>query len=169
MDASIENELRRLQRAAITQVTARFTELFGHEPGSTHRNHLVRRIAWKLQADKLGDISAEAVARAAELAHAVQLSGSTGGARARRIRRTKHNQSDPRLPVPGTELGREYRGRVVSVAVLKNGYEYKGELYRSLSAVARAITGTPWNGLVFFGLAKRGDTAKQKKVRARAA
>ena len=57
-------------------------------------------------------------------------------------------------PLPGTVLTREYKGREVRVRVLEKGFEYEGQPYRSLSAVAKAITGSHWNGRLFFGLRK---------------
>ena len=59
---------------------------------------------------------------------------------------------DPRLPMPGTLLSREYKGRVISVEVRENGFEFDGKIYKSLSSIARAVTGTRWNGFLFFGL-----------------
>ncbi|NLW49346.1 MAG: DUF2924 domain-containing protein [Candidatus Brocadiaceae bacterium] len=59
---------------------------------------------------------------------------------------------DSRLPMPGAILRRPYKGREVVVRVLPRGFEYEGEVYRSLSAVARAVTGTHWNGYHFFNL-----------------
>jgi hypothetical protein len=61
------------------------------------------------------------------------------------------------LPVPATVLTREYRGKTVLVTVLDRGFEYEGVVYRSLSAVARAVTGSHWNGYGFFGLAGGKD------------
>ena len=57
-----------------------------------------------------------------------------------------------RLPIPGTVLTRKYRGRLIEVTVLPKGFEWEGEVYRSLSAVAKAVTGSHWNGFLFFGL-----------------
>src|ERR1700693_2651926 len=59
---------------------------------------------------------------------------------------------DPRLPPPGTYLEREYKGRRVIVRVLVNGFEFDGQVYRSLSAIAQEATGTKWNGFLFFNL-----------------
>ena len=67
-------------------------------------------------------------------------------------RRIRHDVK----PVAGTRLMREYQGVQHSVTVTGDGYEYQGRPYRSLSAIARAITGTRWNGLLFFGLRSRG-------------
>ena len=61
--------------------------------------------------------------------------------------------------MPGAVLTREYKDETVEVLVLPNGFQYAGEVYRSLSAVVRAITGTLWNGYHFFGLKKRGKRA----------
>jgi hypothetical protein len=60
--------------------------------------------------------------------------------------------SDPRLPSPGTQVTRKYKGRTLVVTVLPDGFEYDGERYKSLSAVAKAITGSHMNGFRFFGL-----------------
>jgi len=57
-----------------------------------------------------------------------------------------------RLPMPGAMLTRQYRGQTIQVMVLPNGFEYEGQIYRSLSAVAKAVTGSHWNGYGFFGL-----------------
>ena len=63
--------------------------------------------------------------------------------------------ADPRNPVVGTKLIREWDGVAHTVTVLKDGFDWGGQRYKSLSAVARAITGTRWNGYRFFGLRER--------------
>jgi hypothetical protein len=63
--------------------------------------------------------------------------------------------ADPRNPVVGTKLIREWDGVAHTVTVLKEGFEWGGKRYKSLSAVARAVTGTRWNGYRFFGLRER--------------
>ncbi|MFM8474893.1 MAG: DUF2924 domain-containing protein [Planctomycetaceae bacterium] len=63
---------------------------------------------------------------------------------------------DSRLPLPGTILVREYKGCSVQVRVLEQGFEYAGQTWRSLSAVAKAVTGTHINGFLFFKLRKGG-------------
>jgi Protein of unknown function (DUF2924) len=63
--------------------------------------------------------------------------------------------ADGRLPLPGTILTREYKGSVVQVRVLPNGFEYAGEVYKSLSAVAQAVTGQHVNGFAFFRLGQQ--------------
>jgi hypothetical protein len=61
-------------------------------------------------------------------------------------------QLDPRVPPPGTQLIKRYKDETLTVTVLDDGYHYKERVYRSLSAIARQVTGTQWNGYTFFGL-----------------
>ena len=65
-------------------------------------------------------------------------------------------QTDSRLPPPGTILTRKYKGRVLQVQVVRSGFEYDGQVYGSLSAVARAITGSHCNGFLFFRMSQSG-------------
>jgi hypothetical protein len=65
---------------------------------------------------------------------------------------TKRRQRVKDRPITGTRLIRKWQGVEHCVTVLDDGFEYQGRPYRSLSAIARAITGTRWNGLIFFGL-----------------
>ena len=67
----------------------------------------------------------------------------------------KSSHRDPRLPSPGTIIVKQYRGNEIRVLVLDDGFEWEAQHYRSLSAVARAVTGQRWNGLLFFGLTER--------------
>ena len=69
--------------------------------------------------------------------------------------RRKHQIADTRNPVTGTKLLREWDGVEHTVTVLKHGFDWRGRKFKSLSAVAREITGTRWNGYRFFGLRER--------------
>jgi hypothetical protein len=62
------------------------------------------------------------------------------------------SRRDIRLPKPGDVLSRYYKGREITVRVLESGFEYEGRRFRSLSAIAKAVTGAHWNGLLFFGI-----------------
>ena len=75
---------------------------------------------------------------------------------ARRVTGQISTSHDPRVPLPGMLLTREYKGRELNVTVLPDGFEYEGEKYKSLSAVAKAITGSHTSGFLFFGLNKKG-------------
>ncbi len=82
-----------------------------------------------------------------------------GGSRGRRTAasplRDADRERDPRLPAPGSVLSRRYQGAECRVTVLEKGFEYRGERYRSLSKIAREITGTNWNGFLFFAVQRR--------------
>jgi hypothetical protein len=138
----------------------KFREVFHEETSSRHREHLFRRIAWRLQALAEGDLTERAITRAKEIAQDADLRKvapegffslegkpiqTTPGDRNRR-------QQDGRLPLPGAMLRRKWKGRTILVEVLAKGYRYENQQYTSLSAVALAVTGTRWNGLAFFGL-----------------
>ena len=158
MGKSIAAEIRELQDMTVPELQARYRELFGEETRSHHKQQLFRKLAWRVQELAEGGLSDRAKARAREIANEADIRVRppreflNGAASQTRVR-------DERLPVPGTLIEREYKGRVVSVRVLDKGFEYEGRTYRSLSAVAREVTGTNWNGMLFFGLAKkRGES-----------
>lgn len=67
----------------------------------------------------------------------------------------KTPRRDIRLPKPGDVLRRYYKGRAITVSVLESGFEYEGRRFRSLSAIAKAVTGAHWNGLLFFGIVRQ--------------
>src|SRR5438067_13737190 len=157
-----------LQRLTMHQLRAQYAELFGETTSAKNRTWLLRRVAWRLQALAEGDLSQRARQRAAALASdadlrttvprvnepvPVVLEGSQPAAPAR--------GSDPRLPMPGTILTRAYKGQSLQVEVLAEGFAYGGQVYKSLSAVAKAVTGAHCNGFWFFrsALAGRGGAA----------
>ncbi len=133
----------------------------GEEPRSYHKTWLWRRLAWAIQAKEFGGLSARAKARLEELAVDAEAWMPLGkqAFQSERGAAPVPKSRDPRLPTPGTVLTRPYRGRTIAVTVLDGGFEYEGRRYKSLSAVAKAITGSHWNGLGFFGLAKAIEKA----------
>lgn len=153
MAKSITEEIRELREMTVPELRARYREVFGEETRSHHKQQLFRKVAWRIQELAEGGLSERARARAREIANEADIRvrpprDFLNGAAGPRLR-------DTRLPVPGTVIEKEYKGHVVSVRVLDKGFEYGGRTYRSLSAVAREVTGTNWNGLLFFGLAKK--------------
>jgi hypothetical protein len=144
----ILTRLATLERASTADLKQRWRELFGKEPPAFSRTYLQSRLAYRIQELAYGGVKPETVARLEALGE--RLDG--GNAVSRRIR------ADTR-PIAGTRLVREYRGAEHIVTVLADGFEFKGRPYRSLSAIARAITGTRWNGWTFFGLHGRGGAA----------
>ena len=151
-----------MRQMSAGELRARFVELFGEPPRSRQKEHLVRRIAWRLQAQREGDLTERARRRAAELARDADLRlGAPRKAKAKAVVSTPSGLGAPdkRLPMPGTILVRQYVGQTLQVMVLKQGFEYDGQIYESLTAVAKQITGKHWNGFHFFGLSKKGARA----------
>ena len=137
--------LAALKTAPIGDLKQRWRDLFESEPPVFNRRYLESRLAYRIQELAYGGLKPEIVARLEEL-----------GEELSKARRSGKRKADPHRPVAGTRLVREWRGVEHCVAVRDNDYEYQGKPFKSLSAVARAITGTRWNGLVFFGLKKQG-------------
>ena len=152
--ASICSEIDALRHKTVAQLQIRYLEVFDEHSRSNHKQFLIRRIAWRLQALAEGDLSERARERAMSLARDADLrlkvppssSGSLGTPALPGSRR------DSRLPRPGTVLTRRFRDQTIRVQVLEKGFQYEGIVYRSLSAVARQISGTQWNGFSFFRL-----------------
>lgn len=166
MDLNVGKEVAALQRLTVKELRARYAEVFGEETLAQNRTWLVRRIAWRLQALAEGDLSERARRRAAELANDANLRMNPPGAKpltatteAMTRTRSLRFQPDDRLPPPGTVITRRYKGEVLQVKVLPHGFEYEGEVYGSLSAVARAITGSHCNGYLFFRMGEKGGDA----------
>ncbi|MBX3356718.1 MAG: DUF2924 domain-containing protein, partial [Phycisphaeraceae bacterium] len=144
---------------------------FGEQARSRHRQYLIRRIAWRIQANAEGGLSERALLRAEELANDADVrvtpprprlptrKGEATSFQAAQARRAPSDRDlpashDPRLPRPGTAIVRDYKDRRIVVNVLPEGFEWDGVRYSSLSAVAKAITGSHLNGFRFFGLEK---------------
>jgi hypothetical protein len=163
MEVSIIAEIEQLRELKVAALRVRYREVCGEESRSSNRQFLFRRIAWRLQARAEGDLSERARRRAAEIADDADLRlRAPEGFFAEDV---SHQASPPvdrarsgrdgRIPVPGTLLTRSFANRRIVVTVLTEGFEYQSQRYRSLSAIAREVTGTRWNGLLFFGLAER--------------
>jgi hypothetical protein len=161
MGLDIDQEVAQMRGMTVGELQYKFTEVCGEQPRSRNKQWLIKRLAWKLQAREYGGLSEAALRRAKEIADTCDLSD---------LRLTAPRQSktttpvatpvwstalDKRLPMPGTLLTRDYKGQTICVKVLGDGFEYEGERLKSLSAVAKRVTGTHWNGYHFFGLAKK--------------
>lgn len=163
MAPNIEQELAALRRMTPRELQERYAEVFGEQPHSHNKVWLTKRIAWRLQAVEEGDLSDRARQRAAALANDADLRTTAprsprlaAGAAERTTTVPIPIQTDSRLPMPGTLITRQYKGQKLQVKVRPDGFEYEGRVYKSLTAVARAITGVHWNGYHFFGLQKNG-------------
>ena len=163
MDESVIAQIEELQTLTIAALRIKYCEVFGEESRSANRGFLFRRIAYRLQARAEGDLTERARRRALEIADDSDLRlrvskamfGDSGRRKPEAEPRRAIRPRDSRLPVPGTLLTRQYGNRRIVVTVLEDGFEYQSKRYGSLSAIAREITGTRWNGLSFFVLAER--------------
>jgi hypothetical protein len=142
-------EIDGLRHQTVGQLRVKYLEVFMQESRSNNQKFLVRRVAWRMQANAEGGLSERARERAVLVAQEADL----------RIRLPQsflkelaQGNRDPRLPAVGTRLSREFQGRDVSVEVLEKGFRYQEQVYRSLSAVARQVSGVQWNGYAFFSL-----------------
>ncbi len=153
-------ELAALERMTTGELADKYLELYGEPTRSRNKDYLRKRLAWRVQELAEGGLSERALERIKELGDQLPerwrmrtaLSAPTPPPRA----------VDPRLPPPGSVLTRHYRSVDYRVTVKEDGFEYGGRHFASLSAIARHITGTPWNGHLFFGLRKKGASQPEE-------
>jgi hypothetical protein len=176
--------LAEIARMTVDDLRVEFLRLYGFPTNSRNKDHLRKRIAWKIQADAEGGLSKRALQRIEELAPLapvrwrpdlknIQFPTPSSTAPPRPTPATSEptdlashpiacQTRDDRLPPPGTTITRTYRNREYRVRILADGFEYDGGFYDSLSRVARVITSTNWNGFLFFQRAL--EQAKQGKA-----
>ena len=172
---NLADEITALARRTVPELRERYAALFGEGTTAKHKTWLVKRIAWRLQAVAEGELSERARQRALQLANDADLRLSppkptatppcaeqtaeppeTGESAATATPDgvpAPPRYADARLPAPGGILTRLYKGRRLEITVLARGFAHAGTVYRSLSAVAKAITGSHVNGYLFFRLA----------------
>ena len=162
MNLNIDTEVAAMQRMSIAELREKYERVFGETTTTRHAQCLVRRIAWRLQANAQGGLSERARQRAAALADEADLrltapnppSPSIGGGTVTRAAPAAIRDAGD-APVVGERFERMYKGQKIVVTIAENGVRWNGEHYRSLTAVARAVTGSHWNGKAFFGLPGR--------------
>jgi hypothetical protein len=143
MSKSVLAQLAALEKTPTADLKKMWQELMGTPPPPYNRVFLVKRLSYRVQELAFGGLSKEAERRLDDLVD--ELEG-----------KKKSKPKDMSAPIVGTKLIREWQGVLQEVTTLSDGYEWQGRAYKSLSAVARAITGTRWNGPLFFGLRKHG-------------
>ncbi len=145
----IPARLAALKTTPTPDLKAQWRELFDSEPPPFNRRYLESRLAYRIQELAYGGLKPETIRRLERLGE--ELDGGDMKKRGIRLDRDR--------PITGTRLLREWQGVEYIVTVTADGFEWQGRPYKSLSAIARAITGTRWNGWVFFGLKNhRGRT-----------
>lgn len=158
----VHQELSALEAMTPTQLRERYADLYGDRPSTGNKAFLTKRIIWRMQANEMGDfeqrmqrIRAKALglARDSDLRTTApkRMSSPTGGTQ---VKPTSIRPASPMTP--GTQLERVYKRKKVVVTVLEDGFAYEGVKFRSLSAAARAITGTHISGNAFFKINSKG-------------
>ena len=160
MALNIGKEITALKRMTVPELRRKYAQVFGEDTTSRHKEYLIRRIVWRLQVNREGGLSERAKRRARDLA--TESDVRLTAPRPRQVAPGSETATSPvefpqddRLPMPGAIITRRYKNRTVEVRVLPKGFEYEGEVYRTLSAVAKKVTGTHWNGYGFFRLGQR--------------
>jgi hypothetical protein len=150
---SLDIEIARLRGLDVGELRARWHTVFRRRaPPHLPRHLLFRILAYRLQADQLGDLDADTR----------RLLDRIGSGPAERIDRLVADLNRSRTELrPGTLLTREWDGHLQRVMVLADGFAWNGKTYRSLSKVAFAMTGSRWNGPRFFGLRDRPSSEAQ--------
>jgi len=143
-DDPIPARLAALKTATTPELKTQWRDLFDCEPPPFNRRYLESRLAYRIQELAYGGLKPETVRRLEQLGEELE-----GG------NRKKSRFGADAIPIAGTRLIREWQGVEHAVTVKTDGFEWQGRPYKSLSAIARAITGTRWNGWVFFGLRNR--------------
>jgi hypothetical protein len=138
----IPARLAALKTATTLELKQQWRELFNGEPPAFNRRYLESRLAYRIQELAYGGLKPETIRRLEQLGE--ELDGGDKKKRGMRFDRDR--------PITGTRLLREWQGTEQVITVTKDGFEWQGRPYTSLSAIARAITGTRWNGWTFFGL-----------------
>ena len=155
MSDSIISKIQQLRNMTVSQLREKYEEVFGELTTVRNKDYLWKKIAWRIQELEYGGLSERAKQRAREIADEQDI----------RVRppRGFFQDSLPKpkpkddLPAPGTILTRKYKGEEIRVEVLADGFRYNGQVYRSLSAIARRVTGTHWNGRLFFGIKRKAE------------
>jgi hypothetical protein len=154
MTVNVAREAAALQRLTMPQLRQRYAEVYAETTNAANRAWLIKRILWRLQALAEGDLSERARQRTQELANDADLRLNPPATLTLPIPAipspSTRPQADERLPPPGTILARPYKGRTLQVQVLTDGFAFEGHVYPSLSAVAKAATGSHCNGYLFF-------------------
>lgn len=168
-ESKCEVDLGALARLDLAGLQLLHHDLLGEESLVKNARHLRRKLAWQMQASKYGGLPESARQYALEIARDAALRVRIGENLSRRRKGIALDcvattvvapEHDARLPMAGSLLMKDYKNRTIIVRVLDKGFEYERRRFTSLSAIAQEITGTKWNGYLFFGLDKENRIAR---------
>ncbi len=154
---SVLKQIADLDNLTYNQLCERWRTLFEKDPTASNRPYLIKRLAYRIQEIAYGGLSDNARKTIDGILDARVFDENGGRLNGRR----PEKMYKAGVPIPGTRFIREWKERTYEVTVVSGGFEFEGRRYRSLSAIAQAITGTHWNGRAFFGLKK----THEKKAR----
>ena len=146
------SEIIALKNAPVEELLMRYKELYGENAIGTHRLYLWRKIAYRLQEREHGSLSVKAKDRLKVLIEEYDPINNKALRPDRPVSCLPASTKDKRLPIPGTVITKEYKDAKYRVKILEKGFEYNGKIYKTLSAIAKEITGAHWNGYLFFNL-----------------
>jgi hypothetical protein len=164
VDKTVLGEINRIRQMSVGELQAEWLRLNGEPTRSRNKQFLWRRLAWRIQELRHGGLSDAAKAKIDQLAPDIPTRERTpreaiDDARAASVQPVASSdpkpRRDPRLPTPGTVIVKNYKGRELRLVVHEDHFELDGRSYRSLSEAARAVTGSRWNGRLFWGLTER--------------
>jgi len=138
-----------LQQMTTAELRSTWRRLLGEEPRSSNRGWLRKRLAWAIQVKEFGGLSEMAKGRIEELTPEAQIWMPLGRTALAGLMGSQSSEAAPRV------LVRTYRGRSLTVTVREDGFEFEGEIYASLTAVAKTITGSHVSGPRFFGTRRK--------------
>jgi len=145
-----------LKNASVKELQQKHQELFSdQEATSDNKVYLIKRITYRLQELEYGGLSEKAQHRLAELINLhdpINNKAMRSKISMETDTEKKNIGRDRRLPIPGSVIVKEYRSNKIEVKVLENGFEYNGKIYKTLTTIAKEVSGAHWNGYVFFNL-----------------
>ena len=151
MDNAILEKILAMKDASLEELQAKYAELFdGKKPASANKAYLWQRIAYRIQEVEYGSIPDEALDKLKELTQVYDPINNQA-LRSYTVDRRRPSR-DRRLPIPGSVINKKYKGKEIIVKALEHGFEYKGKVYKTISAVAKAVSGIHWSGYSFFNL-----------------
>lgn len=154
MQSDVKKTINGLKKMTVAELKTEYKRVVGEDARSFNRLFLTKRIAWRIQVNQYGDLSSRIKRKMEELAdeNDVRIKAPSGAFPNDNEILSNINGKDHRLPPVGSMVTRNYKGKNIQALILENGFEYDGEYYKSLSAIARHITGSRWNGYKFFEL-----------------
>ncbi|GAA5509212.1 DUF2924 domain-containing protein [Novipirellula caenicola] len=163
MSLNINREVARMKRMATGALKDHYESVCGEPPRSHNRDWLVKKIAWRLQANEEGGLPERVRQRALAMADDADLRKRPPRDFTMKIDEANEqtclvaadDDRDERLPPPGTILTKTYKGRTLTVLVRQSDFEFNGEIFSTLSAIANAVTGSHVNGFTFFKLSQK--------------